>query len=97
MLDVNVVALCLCTQLSVKSMVQVSGGCDGNSRSLTSTTLQHKIDDGQVILVSSFSGHRVVNSPPTRFYAATKFAVRALLEGWRQEVRDKGDIVPRRR
>ena len=43
---------------------------------------QNKIDDGQVILVNSMSGHRL--SPlggKTRFYSATKFAVNALLEG----------------
>ena len=43
---------------------------------------QNKIDDGQVILVNSMSGHRV--SPlgaKARFYSATKFAVTALLEG----------------
>ena len=42
---------------------------------------QNKIDDGQVILVNSMSGHRL--SPlggKTRFYSATKFAVNALLE-----------------
>ena len=43
---------------------------------------QNNIDDGQVILVNSMSGHRL--SPlggKTRFYSATKFAVNALLEG----------------
>ena len=36
-------------------------------------------------MVNSLSGHRV---PPAsvRFYSATKYAVTALLEGWRQEV-----------
>lgn len=46
------------------------------------------IDDGHIIHLSSFSGHRV---PPgnavTNFYAGTKFAVRALTEGLRQELR----------
>jgi len=75
MLDVNVLALCLCTQLSIKSMTK------------------HGVDDGQVIMVSSFSGHRVPPNPSTRFYAATKFAVTGLLEGWRQEVRDSGTNI----
>lgn len=47
---------------------------------------QHRIDDGQIVLISSMSGHRVPLNPSGRFYAATKFAVRGLLEGWRQEV-----------
>ena len=33
------------------------------------------------------SGHRVPPSPSTRFYSATKYAVTALCEGWRQELR----------
>lgn len=39
------------------------------------------------------SGHRVPHmlGGKTRFYSATKFAVTALLEGWRQEVRDLGN------
>ena len=30
---------------------------------------------------------------PSRFYAATKFAVTGLLEGWRQEMRDLGSNI----
>merc|ERR1712156_762001 len=75
MLDVNVLSLQLCTQLAIKSM------------------LKNKIDDGHVILVNSMAGHRVAPIPggKTRFYTATKFAVTALLEGWRQEVRELGN------
>ena len=39
-------------------------------------------------VVVSMSGHRVVNSPATSFYSATKFAVTALTEGLRKELRD---------
>ena len=46
---------------------------------------QHKIDDGQIVMVNSMSGHRVAPGK-LRFYSATKFAVTGLLEGWRQEV-----------
>lgn len=75
MLDVNVLALCLCTQLSIHSMTK------------------HGVDDGQIVMISSFSGHRVPPNPSTRFYAATKFAVTGLLEGWRQEMRDLGSNI----
>jgi len=75
MMDVNVLALCLCTQLSIQSMTK------------------HGVDDGQIVMISSFSGHRVPPNPSTRFYAATKFAVTGLLEGWRQEVRDSGSNI----
>jgi len=46
--------------------------------------IKHKIDDGQVIFVNSMSGHRVAGG--SKFYSATKFAVTALLEGWRMEL-----------
>ena len=68
MLDVNVLAACLCTQLSLASMAR------------------HGVTDGQIVFLSSMSGHRVPASPSGRFYSATKFAVTGLLEGWRQEV-----------
>ena len=56
---------------------------------------QNKIDDGQVIFVNSMAGHRVA-AMSSKFYTATKYAVTALLEGWRMEVRilimDQNDI-----
>lgn len=42
------------------------------------------VDDGHVIHISSVVAHTVVTSVP--FYSATKFAVRALAEGLRQEL-----------
>ena len=74
-MSVLLLALCLCTQLSLQSM------------------MKKKITDGQIIMISSMSGHRVPPNPSTRFYAATKFAVTGLLEGWRQEVRDLGTNI----
>ena len=74
-ISVLLLALCLCTQLSLQSM------------------MKKKITDGQIIMISSMSGHRVPPNPSTRFYSATKFAVTALLEGWRQEVRDLGTNI----
>ena len=48
-------------------------------------------EGGDVINVSSMSGHRV----PGRggFYSATKFAVRAMTEGLRQELRHAGNLT----
>lgn len=61
---VNVMALALCCQLSLKHFP--AGG-------------------GRIVNVSSMSGHRV---PPTGgFYAPTKFAVRALTESLRVELK----------
>lgn len=48
--------------------------------------LKNKVVDGQVVMVNSMSGHRIPGGN-LRFYAATKFAVTGLLEGWRQEIR----------
>lgn len=50
--------------------------------------LKRGINDGQIININSFSGHNVVNFAHSRFYSATKFALRALTEGWRQEMRE---------
>jgi len=49
--------------------------------------LKAGVDDGQIIFVNSMSGHRVPNGAGVRFYSATKFAVTALTEGWRCELR----------
>jgi len=43
------------------------------------------LDGGHVVHISSMSGHRI--TPGGGFYAATKFAVRALTEALRQELR----------
>ena len=65
-LDVNVIALCICTREAIKLMRTL-----GN-------------DSGHIVHISSMSGHRV---PGSGMYSASKFAVRALTEGLRQELR----------
>ena len=89
MSEVNIIALNHCTQLAVKSMMKVRyfvhTSIQVMSKKLEFFPIQHKIDDGQVIFVNSMSGHRVAGG--SKFYSATKFAVTALLEGWRMEVR----------
>ena len=40
------------------------------------------------------SGHRVVPSPDTHFYTVTKYAVTALTEATRQELRAMNSQVP---
>ena len=49
------------------------------------------MDGGQIINVSSMSGHRV--PPSGGFYAPTKFAVRALTESLRLELRAAGSSI----
>jgi NADP-dependent 3-hydroxy acid dehydrogenase YdfG len=66
MLEINVLALCICTREAIKDM-------------------QRKGRKGHIIHISSMSGHRVPTG--SGVYAATKFAVRALTEGLRLELR----------
>ncbi|XP_069017428.1 dehydrogenase/reductase SDR family member 11-like [Embiotoca jacksoni] len=70
MLDVNVLALSICTREAYQSMKE------------------RNIDDGHIININSMSGHRVVPSADIHFYSATKYAVTALTEGLRQELRE---------
>ena len=65
-LDVNVIALCICTREAINLMRKLNN------------------DSGHIVHISSMSGHRV---PGSGMYSASKFAVRALTEGLRQELR----------
>ena len=65
-LDVNVIALCICTREAIQLMRTLGP------------------DRGHIVHISSMSGHRV---PGSGMYSASKFAVRALTEGLRQELR----------
>lgn len=71
-LDVNVIALSICTREAVK-LIQALGK-----------------DRGHIIHISSMSGHRV---PGSGMYSASKFAVRALTEGLRQELRAENSAI----
>jgi NADP-dependent 3-hydroxy acid dehydrogenase YdfG len=67
---VNVLALSLCCQLSLRHF---------------------PAEGGRIVNVSSMSGHRV---PPTGgFYAPTKFAVRAITDSLRHELKSTGSRV----
>ena len=67
---VNVFALTLCCQLSLRHFPR---------------------EGGRIVNVSSMSGHRV---PPTGgFYAPTKFAVRAITDALRNELKAAGSLV----
>ena len=45
------------------------------------------MNDGSIVMVNSMGGHRVTMASKLKFYSATKFAVTALCEGFRQELR----------
>uniref|UniRef100_A0A674NYC3 Dehydrogenase/reductase SDR family member 11 n=1 Tax=Takifugu rubripes TaxID=31033 RepID=A0A674NYC3_TAKRU len=70
MIDVNVLALSICTREAYKSMKE------------------RNVDDGHIININSMGGHRMVPSADEHFYCATKYAVTALTEGIRQELRE---------
>ncbi|MGE3854927.1 MAG: SDR family NAD(P)-dependent oxidoreductase [Planctomycetota bacterium] len=71
MLDINILALAICTREAVADM-------------------RRQQVDGHVIHVSSMSGHRVVGPG---LYPATKYAVRAMTESLRQELRAIGSGI----
>ncbi|EKV02244.1 short-chain alcohol dehydrogenase [Leptolyngbya sp. PCC 7375] len=71
-LDVNVIALSICTREAIKLMRNLGK------------------DQGHIVHISSMSGHRV---PGSGMYSASKFAVRALTEGLRQELRADGSAI----
>ncbi len=48
-------------------------------------------EGGHIVNISSMSGHRVPGKGG--FYSATKFAVRAMTEGLRQELRGDGNLT----
>ncbi|XP_077021174.1 dehydrogenase/reductase SDR family member 11 isoform X2 [Tamandua tetradactyla] len=70
MLNVNVLALSICTREAYQSMKE------------------RKVDDGHIININCMSGHRVEPQPMVHFYSASKYAVTALTEGLRQELRE---------
>jgi 17beta-estradiol 17-dehydrogenase / 3beta-hydroxysteroid 3-dehydrogenase len=72
MLEVNVLALCICTREAIQDM-------------------QARGDRGHIVHISSLSGHRVPSI--SGLYSGTKFAVRSLTEGLRQELRSAGSMI----
>ena len=79
MLDVNVLALCICTREALSLM------------SPTQSDDQTIEQAGHIVHVSSMSGHRVPSI--TGMYSATKFAVRSLTETLRRELRSQNNPV----
>ncbi|XP_064637557.1 dehydrogenase/reductase SDR family member 11-like [Lineus longissimus] len=59
------------------------------SREAINSMKRFDADDGHIININGLSGHRVEQNASTHFYAATKFALTAMTEGLRQELRDK--------
>lgn len=87
MLDVNVLALCICTREAIALMqsgAQSGAQSDGISDALTGGA-------GHILHVSSMSGHRV--PAIAGVYSATKFAVRSLTETLRRELRAAGSSI----
>ncbi|RXN10861.1 dehydrogenase reductase SDR family member 11-like protein [Labeo rohita] len=72
-----------------KTMVDVNViGLSVCTREAYMSMKERDVDDGHIININSMSGHRVVPSANVHFYSATKYAVTALTEGLRQELRE---------
>ncbi|KAB7498677.1 Dehydrogenase/reductase SDR family member 11 [Armadillidium nasatum] len=65
--NVNVIALCLCSKLTVNSLKE------------------RGLDDGHIINIIS-ACHKIFPASASHFYQSTKWSVRALFEGLRQEL-----------
>ncbi|XP_028430381.1 dehydrogenase/reductase SDR family member 11 isoform X1 [Perca flavescens] len=95
MLDINVLALCICTREAYQSMKERSVD-DGHIININRVTfrmcaLQFSLvypRRAATMLAPRMSGHRVVPSTDVHFYSSTKYAVTALTEGLRQELRE---------
>lgn len=72
MLELNILALCVCTREATQQMRSAG-------------------DWGHIIHISSMSAHRVPRG--SGVYSATKFAVRSLTEGLRQELREEKSAI----
>ncbi|XP_030599681.1 dehydrogenase/reductase SDR family member 11-like [Archocentrus centrarchus] len=69
MMDLNVLAVSICTREAYQSMKE------------------RNVDDGHIININSLCGYQVFPIPDLHFYTATKYAVTALTEALRQELR----------
>ncbi len=101
-LQVNVIALSVCTREAYQSMKERKVD-DGHIININryrcillhlcsvysfSCLCSDKIIRCLKIHVFSICGHRVINNADAHFYAASKYAVTALTEGLRQELRE---------
>jgi NADP-dependent 3-hydroxy acid dehydrogenase YdfG len=86
MLEVNVLALCICTREAIMDMQRrdVAGRA-------AIMDMQRRGVAGHVLHISSMSGYRVPDQ--SGVYAGSKFAVRALTEALRQELRALGSAI----
>merc|ERR1712106_674844 len=63
-------------------------GLSNCTREAIASMKERKVDDGQIVHISSIAGHVVINPGMiSAMYTASKYAVRALTEGLRQELR----------
>ncbi|NJM99212.1 MAG: SDR family NAD(P)-dependent oxidoreductase [Phormidesmis sp. RL_2_1] len=85
MLDVNVLALCICTREAISLMNETETETVGLPTSEVGAATEATVKAGQIVHISSMSGHRV--PAIAGIYSATKFAVRSLSETLRRELR----------
>ena len=81
MLDVNVLALCICTREAIQRMKTADSKSENSPNG-----------KGHIIHLSSMSGHRIPTAV-AGLYSATKFAVRSLTETLRRELRQANSAI----
>ncbi|XP_047247949.1 dehydrogenase/reductase SDR family member 11-like isoform X1 [Girardinichthys multiradiatus] len=90
MLDVNVLALSICSREAYQSMKERKID-DGHIMNLNSGIYQYffvNVGPSNIFFCFSIGGHNVINNSDVHFYTVTKYAVSALTEGLRQELRE---------
>ncbi|XP_072041946.1 dehydrogenase/reductase SDR family member 11-like [Amphiura filiformis] len=58
------------------------------TREAVKSMRERNVDDGHIIHINSFLGHKVTSRSASHVYSASKYAVTALTEGVRQELRE---------
>lgn len=92
MLEVNVLALCICTREAIARMKTNAPQPENSNAESSNSSMSGPSESGHIIHLSSMSGHRIPTTV-AGLYSATKFAVRSLTETLRRELRQADSTI----